>query len=60
MSLDLPKLRFVAEALHCMARQDYCLEGEALQGLVDIVDDVCLADAEGKANDRTRSVTSAC
>lgn len=51
MSLDLPKLRFIAEALHCMAQQEHCLEGEALQGLVDIMDDVCLAAAEGKAND---------
>lgn len=46
MSVDLPKLRFIAESLHCMAQQDHCLEGEALQGLVDIVDDVCLADQE--------------
>lgn len=53
MSADLKKLRFVAEALHCMAQDGHCLEGDALQGLVDIVDDVCLADAEGKANDRT-------
>lgn len=43
MSADLKKLRFVAEALHCMAQDDHCLEGDALQGLVDIVDDVCLS-----------------
>lgn len=47
------RLRFVAEALHCMAEKGHCLEDKALQGLTDIVDDICLADAGGKDNDRT-------
>lgn len=42
MSVDLTKLRFIADALHCMAKQDHCLEGEALQGLADLMDDACL------------------
>lgn len=38
------KLRFVTEAVFCMDANGHCLEGAALKGLLEIVEDICMTE----------------